>query len=78
MIALLRERYKAEPVELTRRTGLFIKWDVPRARVEVREGAEPDAKIVLEQKVGDLGPNLQDIIIQGGLEGWVKNEISRA
>ncbi|KAK9249478.1 hypothetical protein V1506DRAFT_502728 [Lipomyces tetrasporus] len=78
LISLLRLKFKDSGPELTRRTGLFIKWDVPNARVQVREGAEPDARVVLEQKVGDLGPNLQDIIIQGGLEGWVKNEISKS
>jgi homoaconitate hydratase len=78
LISLLRQKFKASEPELTRRTGLFIKWDVPNARVQVREGAEPDARVVLEQKIGDLGPNLQDIIIQGGLEGWVKNEISKS
>ncbi|KAK9371208.1 hypothetical protein V1509DRAFT_613916 [Lipomyces kononenkoae] len=78
LISLLRQKFIASEPELTRRTGLFIKWDVPNARVQVREGAEPDASVVLEQKVGDLGPNLQDIIIQGGLEGWVKNEISKS
>ncbi|KAK7204478.1 mitochondrial Homoaconitase [Myxozyma melibiosi] len=67
LIALLRERYEGAAPELTRRTGLFIKWDVTRARVQVREGK--DGEVVLEQKVGDLGPNLQDIIIQGGWRG---------
>ncbi|KAK9463736.1 uncharacterized protein V1516DRAFT_668563 [Lipomyces oligophaga] len=76
LVALLRQRYASAEPELTRRTGLFIRWDVPRARVQVREGEDADAKVILEQKVGDLGPNLQDIIIQGGLEGWVKNEIT--
>ncbi|KAK9450501.1 uncharacterized protein V1518DRAFT_414003 [Limtongia smithiae] len=77
LISLLRARYAGAEPELTRRTGLFIRWDVPRARVQVCEGAGADAPVVLEQRVGDLGPNLQDIIIQGGLEGWVKNEITK-
>ncbi|KAK9468770.1 hypothetical protein V1512DRAFT_257834 [Lipomyces arxii] len=77
LISLLRRKFGDAKPELTRRTGLFIRWDVPRARVQVRAGAAPDSRVLFEQKVGDLGPNLQDIIIQGGLEGWVKNEISK-
>ncbi|KAK9480770.1 hypothetical protein V1514DRAFT_324418 [Lipomyces japonicus] len=72
LVGLLRQRFAGSEPELTRRTGLFIKWDVPRARVQVRDA---DQNVVFEQRVGDLGPNLQDIIIQGGLEEWIKNEI---
>ncbi|KAK9456951.1 hypothetical protein V1511DRAFT_495752 [Dipodascopsis uninucleata] len=71
LVSLLREKYKDAEPELTRRTGWRIKWDVTRARVEVRE----DDRVIYEQKVGDLGPSLQDIIVKEGLEGWVKHAI---
>ena len=57
---------------LTRRTGWTFVWDVRRSRVEVQEG-EGGAKWT--QKVGELPPNVQEIIARGGLEKWVKREI---
>ena len=57
---------------LTRRTGWRFLWDVRRSRVEVEEG-KGGAK--WSQKVGELPPNVQEIIARGGLEKWVKKEI---
>lgn len=57
---------------LTRRTGWRFLWDVRRSRVEVEEGPG-GAK--WSQKVGELPPNVQEIIARGGLEKWVKKEI---
>lgn len=74
LINMLREKYHDKPKELTRRTGWFLKWDVSQAKVVVTEGS-PDGPIVLEQKVGELGKNLQEIIVKGGLEGWVKSQL---
>jgi len=60
---------------LTRRTGWKFLWDVRRSRVDVQEG-EGGAK--WSQNVGELPPNVQEIIARGGLEKWVKKEIEAA
>jgi homoaconitate hydratase len=57
---------------LTRRTGWTITWDVRKSQIEVSEG-ENGTKWT--QKVGELPPNVQEIIARGGLEKWVKKEI---
>ncbi|KAL8704136.1 MAG: hypothetical protein Q9201_002686 [Fulgogasparrea decipioides] len=57
---------------LTRRTGWKFVWDVKRSRVNVQEG-ENGPK--WSQRVGELPPNVQEIIARGGLEKWVKNQI---
>lgn len=74
LINLLREKYLDAPKELTRRTGWFLTYDVRKATVTVTEGE--NGPVVLTEKVGELGTNLQDIIIKGGLEGWVKSELA--
>ncbi|TVY55607.1 Homoaconitase, mitochondrial [Lachnellula cervina] len=58
---------------LTRRTGWKFVWDVRRSRVIVTEG---EGGASWSQKVGELPPNVQEIIARGGLEKWVKGEIS--
>ncbi|KAM3074489.1 mitochondrial Homoaconitase [Clarireedia jacksonii] len=58
---------------LTRRTGWKFVWDVRRSKVEVQEGEGGEK---WSQKVGELPPNVQEIIARGGLEKWVKQEIS--
>jgi homoaconitate hydratase len=60
---------------LTRRTGWKFVWDVRRSRVEVTEG---EGGATWSQKVGELPPNVQEIIARGGLEKWVKKEIGGA
>ena len=56
---------------LTRRTGWKLVWDVKKSQIEVQEA---DGKTWTE-KVGELPPNVQEIIAKGGLEKWVKAEI---
>ncbi|KAL8728558.1 MAG: hypothetical protein Q9166_005291 [cf. Caloplaca sp. 2 TL-2023] len=57
---------------LTRRTGWKLVWDVRRSRVDVQEGEDGSR---WSQKVGELPPNVQEIIARGGLEKWVKKQI---
>ena len=66
---------ESKPVEkpLTVRTGWTLTWDVRRSRVVVREGEGGEE---WTQKVGELPPNVQEIIARGGLEKWVKKEIA--
>jgi homoaconitate hydratase len=62
----------AESKQLTRRTGWTLEWDVRRSTVSVQEGPNGAKWNV---KVGELPPNVQEIIALGGLENWVKKEI---
>lgn len=62
----------AQAKQLTRRTGWTLEWDVRRSKVSVQEGSN-GAK--WDVKVGELPPNVQEIIALGGLENWVKKEI---
>lgn len=73
LINKLREKYAGSD-ELTIRTGWTLTYDVTKAQVTVTDDA---GNVVLQQKVGELGTNLQDIIVKGGLEGWVKEEIKK-
>ena len=59
---------------LTRRTGWTFVWDVRKSRVVVQE----EGGVEWSQDVGQLPPNVQEIIARGGLEGWVKQEIGIA
>jgi len=66
---------QASPKEekmLTRRTGWKFVWDVRKSKVEITEGEGGET---WSQKVGELPPNVQEIIARGGLEKWVKSEI---
>ena len=58
---------------LTIRTGWRLEWDVRGCVVRV---VEKDGKS-WERRVGEMPPNVQAIVARGGLEGWVKGEISR-
>ena len=71
----MREKFGKEAAKPTRRTNFFLTWDVAHRKVVVTEGS-PDGKVVLEQQVGELGKNLQEIIVRGGLEGWVKTKLA--
>ncbi|KAH7392968.1 hypothetical protein BKA66DRAFT_486941 [Pyrenochaeta sp. MPI-SDFR-AT-0127] len=62
----------AQAKQLTRRTGWTLEWDVRRSTVSVQEGPSGSKWSV---KVGELPPNVQEIIALGGLENWVKKEI---
>ncbi|KAL8832979.1 MAG: hypothetical protein Q9170_004595 [Blastenia crenularia] len=60
---------------LTRRTGWKLVWDIGRSKVDIQEG-ENGSK--WSQKVGELPPNVQEIIATGGLEKWVKKQIENS
>lgn len=77
LINMLRDKYRGtNEKELTKRTGWFLNWDVANAKVTVTEGSL-DGPVVFEQKVAEVGTNLQDIIVKGGLEGWIKSELKK-
>ncbi len=65
----------AEEKVLTRRTGWTFVWDVKRSKVIITEG---EGGATWSQKVGELPPNVQEIIARGGLEKWVKAEIGNS
>lgn len=74
LVQRLRESFKADPdgaKPLTRRTGWTLVWDVRRSKIIV---TEKDGK-KWSQRVGELPPNVQEIIARGGLEKWVKTQI---
>ncbi|CAK7209631.1 mitochondrial Homoaconitase [Sporothrix bragantina] len=75
LVERLREAFKADAANpvLTRRTGWSLVWDVRRSKVTVTEGPGGES---WSQKVGELPPNVQEIIARGGLEKWVKSQIS--
>jgi len=60
---------------LSRRTGWTLVWDVKKSQIEVQEG--PGGRKWTEN-VGELPPNVQEIIAKGGLEKWVQTEIQSA
>lgn len=75
LVKRLRESFKTDDAGkvLTRRTGWKLLWDVRRSKVVVTEaGGE-----TWSQKVGELPPNVQEVIAKGGLEAWVKAEIGQ-
>jgi len=71
LISRLRETF-GDDKRLTRRTGWTLTWDVRRSQIEVQEG-ENGAKWT--HKVGELPPNVQMVIAQGGLEASIKKAI---
>ncbi|KAJ4321298.1 mitochondrial Homoaconitase [Fusarium piperis] len=74
LVERLRENYKDDADKpLTRRTGWKLLWDLRRSKVVV---TEKDGK-TWSQKVGEMPPNVQEIIALGGLEKWVKAEIEK-
>lgn len=76
LISRLRETFTSDDgtgsAPLTRRTGWTLTWDVRRSQIEVQEGPEGPK---WTQKVGEMPPNVQEIIALGGLEKWVKKSI---
>lgn len=72
LITRLREAFGSDGKALTRRTGWTLTWDVRRSQIEVQEGPNGPK---WTHKVGELPPNVQEIIAKGGLEKWVKNAI---
>jgi len=77
LVQRLRETFGGKDGEktLTRRTGWKFVWDVRRSKVVVTEGEGGET---WSQKVGELPPNVQEIIAKGGLEKWVKSQIAEA
>lgn len=81
LVSRLREAF-ATPAENgqqpapmpTRRTGWVLTWDVRRRRIEVSEGEGEGARRWTES-VGELPPNVQEIVAKGGLEKWVQASI---
>jgi homoaconitate hydratase len=71
LVSRLRETFGGDKVP-TRRTGWKFVWDVRRSKVTVTEG---EGGQTWSQKVGELPPNVQEIIAKGGLEKWVKSQI---
>jgi homoaconitate hydratase len=61
--------------QLSRRTGWTLVWGVKKSQIEVTEGQGGKK---WTEKVGELPPNVQEIIAKGGLEKWVQNEIAAA
>jgi homoaconitate hydratase len=72
LVSRLRETFSQGEKALTVRTGWTLTWDVRRSRIEVQEGPNGPK---WTHKVGELPPNVQEIIAKGGLEKWVKNAI---
>lgn len=75
LVQRLRETFKNEGEDkvLTRRTGWKLCWDLRRSKVIVTEGSGESWSV----KVGELPPNVQEVIAKGGLEAWVKAEIEK-
>jgi len=59
--------------QLSRRTGWKLVWDVKKSQIQVTEGKGGKT---WTESVGELPPNVQEIIAKGGLESWVKQEIA--
>lgn len=74
LVERLREAFKNEKPAATRRTGWFLEWDIERSWVTVKENVD-GKETSWGKKVGDLPPNVQDIIAKGGLESWVKAQL---
>jgi len=71
LVKRLRARF---PESLpTRRTGWSLTWDVRRNIVEINEGPDQPK---WNMKVGELSPNIQEIIAAGGIGPWVKSQIN--
>lgn len=67
------ERPAAEKI-LTRPTGYRLLWDVRRSLVEVRD---KEKNLIFRETVGEMPPNVQEIIACGGLENWVRKAIGK-
>lgn len=73
LVQRLRETFgKDGKKAATVRTGWKFLWDLRRSKVTVTEG---EGGQTWSQKVGELPPNVQEIIALGGLEKWVKSKI---
>ncbi|KAL7270012.1 mitochondrial Homoaconitase [Rhizina undulata] len=75
LIERLRDTYKGQEKALTRRTGWTFTWDIASSKVIVKEGQNGEEWSL---KVGELPPNVQEVFVRGGLEGWVKAKLPKA
>lgn len=77
LVERLRQTFPKDPENPvpTRRTGWTFKWDVKRSLVEIQEG---EGKEKWTERVGNVPPNVQEIIVRGGLEEWCKHELKKA
>jgi homoaconitate hydratase len=72
LVERLREAYKNEAKKpLTRRTGWKLLWDVRRSQVTI---TEQDGSSWV-QKVGQMPPNVQEIVAKGGIVKWVQSTL---
>lgn len=85
LVQLLRTRFSGSsetlndeaPIKekrLTQRTGLKLRWDVRRSLVEV---SDTNNHVIFRKKVGEMPPNVQEIIAAGGLENRVRQEVAK-
>jgi homoaconitate hydratase len=78
LIERLRETFgkaadAGDKAVLTRRTGWKLLWDLRRSKVTITEAGGKSWSV----KVGEMPPNVQEVIAKGGLENWVKAEIAK-
>ncbi|KAI0188536.1 hypothetical protein EV127DRAFT_482604 [Xylaria flabelliformis] len=72
LVERLREAYKNDTEKpLTRRTGWKLLWDVRRSQVTI---TEQDGTSWV-QTVGEMPPNVQEIIAKGGIVKWVQSTL---
>ncbi|RSL60559.1 Homoaconitase, mitochondrial [Fusarium sp. AF-6] len=72
LVERLREVYGDDPAKpLTRRTGWKLVWDVRRSQVTI---TEQDGTSWVE-KVGEMPPNVQEIIAKGGIVKWIQSTL---
>jgi homoaconitate hydratase len=64
LVTDLKQRFGAD--QLTVRTGLAVRLDVRSSTLSV------DGKTYA---IGSIGPAAQELIIEGGLENWVKKRL---
>lgn len=72
LVQRLRETF-GNKKQLTRRTGWQLSWDVRQSQLTVVEG---EGGMTWSRQTGALGPSVQSLFIEGGLEGLVKAEIA--
>ena len=77
LLEKLRALYKNKQPALTRRTGWKVQWDVRNSTVTIEEGHDGHVGggEIWQVKVGELGGAVQELFVEGGLEGWVKSRL---
>ncbi|KAI1437766.1 homoaconitase [Xylaria sp. CBS 124048] len=74
LVERLRVAFAADKTkkQLTKRTGWTLTWDLVHSTIEVQEGEGGET---WTEKVPEMPLNIQEIIVAGGLEAWVKGKI---